>query len=192
MIQNRYEKLVCVFGLMAALVAFCGCEPVNSKVEKPADPPSFKGSVTKLVEMRNKIRDGFAVGNVDMAHGPLHEVGHVLEKIGEIAAIEHLPADQLEAVKAAKEELFDAFDQVDRTLHGKEGKSYDEVAESVDRAMKVLTDIAGVEDESAAADDGAMAGDDLPSGEGEVVEESVAEEVVEEVQESEGSGNLSS
>ena len=177
--MNSFQLTKFIFAalVIAGLVAFQGCEPATGNKEKVAKAPTFKELATELVEMRNRIRDGFATNNMEMAHGPLHEVGHVLEKIATAAATENLSADKMEIVRTAKEELFEAFGQGDLTLHGKEGKTYDEVKDSVDAALKQITDIAGVANGLNASQSNAeligAGGDDLPSTDaGEVVEES--------------------
>ena len=173
--MNHKRNQTLFFGalLIGCVMANLGCEPAASKAPPKEDPPSFTGLATKLVEMRNRIRDGFATGNIDAAHGPLHEVGHELEKLETIAKIEMLPADKLEAVAKAKEELFEAFNQVDLTLHGGEGKTYEEVADTIDAALKVITDIAGIRNDEVPTSDGLQAkNDDLPGRDGtEVVED---------------------
>ena len=179
--QKQFRNLTLGVFLAAVLIAFTGCEPTKS-VDTKEEPLSLPGVVTKIVEMRNKIRDGFATDNLDMAHDPLHKVGQQLEKLELLAEIEQLPADKKKAISKAKEELFDAFGEIDKTFHGKEGKTYDEVADVVDKAMKVLTDIAGVKDDSAVSSEaGSGATDGLPEGDGDAV--------VEEVTQGEGSGS---
>ena len=63
---------------------------------------------------------------------------------------EDFTGEQMAAIKDAKEVLFDAFGEVDATLHGKEGKTYDEMSNTIDAALRTITDIAGVANESQA------------------------------------------
>ena len=102
--------------------------------------------VQELVSLRNVIRDGFAADDVDAAHGPLHDVGSVLEKLPELAKKQGLGEDDLNSVNAATEALFDAFGAVDKTLHGGDGSTYEEEADKIDANVKIIADLAGVED----------------------------------------------
>ncbi len=123
------------------------------EVEDQTEEKSFAEVVTTLVEMKNAIRDGFASGDLDGAHEPLHEVGHSLSALVELAEKEEFTTEQVDALKAATESLLDDFGEIDKTFHGGEGKTYDELADSVAEAMKTITDMAGVEDKSVAPSD---------------------------------------
>lgn len=100
-------------------------------------PETFAAAVEKLVHMRNQIRDGFAKDDVDSAHEPLHEVGHLLEHLAELAG-KHTPAIDAAAVKKDADELFELFGKVDEKLHGDEGAAYSDVAEKIDAAVERL------------------------------------------------------
>ena len=140
---------ICVVSLLL------GCEP------EPAPPAdSFASEVARLVEMRNTIRDGFAAGNHDKAHGPLHTVGHSLGLLSSLASSEDLSADQMTSLKTATDVLFEAFNQIDLTMHGKEGKTYDEVASEIDTALKTISDMAGVENDAVPAASNSKEGND--------------------------------
>lgn len=106
-----------------------------------AVPKSFAAAVDQLVSLRNAIRDGFAKNDVDAAHGPLHDVGHLLEDLAKLAE-SHQPAVDVSAVKKDADELFDLFGKVDEKLHGDEGATYSEVAEKVDAAVERLRQLA--------------------------------------------------
>lgn len=107
-------------------------------------------AVEEMVGMRNVIRDGFAKDDPDAAHGPLHDVGHVLGEVEELAEKEKLDAEQLNAVRDAVEELKEAFGSVDKMMHGGEGSKYSEVAAKVDAAIAVLVKVSGANPEGAA------------------------------------------
>lgn len=147
---------------------------------------NFAEVVSDIVAMRNTVRDGFASGDLDSAHGPLHEVGHSLEKLEGLAAKENLDAQQMESLKKATDELFDAFGEVDKTFHGAEGKSYDEVADEIGSALQVVCDLAGVEfDKSEAAPESSS--DDVLPDEVEVQEvEDSSEDQDDETSDSDG------
>ncbi|MBX3411329.1 MAG: hypothetical protein KF708_01335 [Pirellulales bacterium] len=99
---------------------------------------TYDEAVKGLGEMRDKIRDAFAKEDADTAHGPLHEVGHLLEELPELAKKAGHPDEVLASVKEHSEKLFDLFDKVDRKLHGEEGVAYDEVSADVDAALAKL------------------------------------------------------
>lgn len=99
---------------------------------------TYDEAVKELGEMRDKIRDSFAKDDVDTAHGPLHEVGHILEQLPELAKKAGHPEEILASVKEDSEKLFDLFDKVDRKLHGETGAAYDEVSADVDAALAKL------------------------------------------------------
>lgn len=125
--------------LSVSLISGCSQSP------EPASPQkTFSAAVSDAISLRNTIRDGFAAGDVDAAHGPLHEIGYELEKIPELATTADLSSEQLEQVKSAVEQLMDAFGEVDKTLHGGEGSTYEEEAQKIDSGIKTLADIAGV------------------------------------------------
>lgn len=93
-------------------------------------------AVKEIASMRDTVRDGFKADKID--HGPLHGIGKVLGEAEEL--VKKMPEDnpQRKAALEAIESLFDSFDAVDQGLHGKDGKTYDEVSEAIDSAITVL------------------------------------------------------
>ena len=160
------KKLNTLFAGLVLASLICGCE---AKPQNEVSTPTFKEVVSDLVKMRNTIRDGFAENNDKKAHGPLHDVGFLLEKLGVLASSADLSEEQKTSLKASTDILFEAFNQVDLTMHGKEGKTYDEVSAEIDAALKTITDMAGVENDAVAVPAGSESKDDLPE-EAEVVE----------------------
>ncbi|MCA9051593.1 MAG: hypothetical protein KDA89_22800 [Planctomycetaceae bacterium] len=104
-------------------------------------PETFAEAVSQLTAMRNTIRDGFANNDEDAAHEPLHDVGHLLEDLEGLAEKESLTDEQKAALKSSVETLFNAFGDVDKTLHGGEGATYSEVSEKIDAALKTISDM---------------------------------------------------
>ncbi|TWU20110.1 hypothetical protein Pla52o_46240 [Novipirellula galeiformis] len=114
-------------------------------LDEVAVPKNYSDAVAMLAGMRDKIRDGFAAGNVEEADGPLHEVGHLLEGIETLVEASAMSEDQKSQAMKAIETLFDSFGEVDARVHdakGEAGKEYTEVAKSVDAAVKTLSDLA--------------------------------------------------
>ena len=105
-------------------------------------PETFAAAVEELVKERDTIRDAFAKNDAEAAHEPLHEVGHLLEAMPELAAKGPAPADAA-VVKEVSNELFELFGKVDEKLHGTEGSTYEEVAEKIDAGVKRLQEQAG-------------------------------------------------
>lgn len=107
-------------------------------------PESLKGAIAELDSMRNTIRDAFAKNDQDGAHGPLHEVGHVLEAIPELAKKEKVSADNQAAIEKAVNSLMDAFGRVDKTMHGQEGSTYKEESATIDATLQILSQACGI------------------------------------------------
>ena len=165
-----FKLPVSILAALLLLVACTGCPQQETDPEKPqaTGPKTFKEAAEQLVAMKNTIRDGFAAGDIDSAHGPLHEVGGLLENMATLAEKADLSAAQLNAVIQAKETLFDAFGEIDKTLHGGEGSTYEEEAEKIQTAMKVIVGAAGITDDSEADTNLPPVDDGLPAGEGSV------------------------
>ncbi|QDV81980.1 hypothetical protein [Stieleria magnilauensis] len=106
------------------------------------DFKSLSEAVTEIESLRDTIRDEFAAGDTDAAHGPLHHIGAVL--IATENFIQTMDdSEQKTAAAAAVDSLLDDFTAVDQGLHGSEesnakGKSYDDVSKSIDEAIETL------------------------------------------------------
>ena len=103
-------------------------------------PQSYGEAVTKLVALRDKMRDAFAAKNDEEAHEPLHEVGHLLESLPRLAD-KQTPAIDAESIKQTTDELFDLFSKVDEKMHGAEGAAYSDVASQVDAGVERLQNL---------------------------------------------------
>lgn len=138
--------------LTLCLLAGNGCsepaknEPVTSSQNKDHDheahdhgPESLTDALAELTSLRNTIRDSFAKNDQDAAHGPLHEVGAILEAIPELAKKEKVSADNQAAIETAVNTLMDAFGNVDKTMHGQEGSTYSEESATIDSTLNALT-----------------------------------------------------
>lgn len=107
-------------------------------LNQPAAPESYREGVTTLLALRDTVRDAFAAKDIDKAHGPLHDVGHLLEALPELfAKISTVESDR-ETVKKAIDQLFDQFGKVDAKLHGEAGASYEEVSKEIDASLEKL------------------------------------------------------
>lgn len=132
-----------------------GCsESSNSDTASPAvehahnghdhGPESLKDAVAELTSTRDAIRDAFAKNDQDAAHDPLHEVGHVLGAIPELAKKEKVSVKDQNAIEKAVNDLMDAFGRVDKTMHGQEGSTYSEESATIDAAVEALSQACGL------------------------------------------------
>ena len=108
-------------------------------------PKSYGEAVAGLAALRDTIRDAFAAKDDDKAHEPLHEVGHLLEYLPELAE-KHSPPIDSAAVKKDADELFDLFGKVDEKMHGAEGATYADVADKIDAGVDRLQKLLIAED----------------------------------------------
>lgn len=100
------------------------------------------GAVTALTELRDGVSKAFADGDEDAAHGPLHEVGHLLEQVSSLAASSELSAEAKAGVEKNVDALFDLFGAVDKKMHGDEegGKDYKDVSKEIDAAISAISE----------------------------------------------------
>ncbi|MEO9592448.1 hypothetical protein [Rhodopirellula bahusiensis] len=92
----------------------------------------------QIEEMGGKITTAFASGKPNDAHGELHEIGHLIECLPELAKKADLSSEQQEAVSEATEALMNAFGELDNTLHGGEEVDVDIVSEKISTQLKTL------------------------------------------------------
>lgn len=92
----------------------------------------------ELTELYTTVKTAFAADDADTAHGPMHEVGHVLEELKELANESEMAAEAKSTVDQQVEVLMDAYGDVDNTMHGKDGSQYSEVSDKIDAAMASL------------------------------------------------------
>lgn len=175
-----------IAGFTAALLftfTFIGCEdaplPDSPVVEMGHEdhgghtghgdehPETFAEAYGQLCKLRDTVSKAFADKNSEAAHGPLHEVGHLLEEVSELGGKSDLSDDAKQVIETNVEKLLDAFGAVDKRMHDAEtGKDYSEVSEDINAAIKAIADAAGelaahvghhdgdAHDETHAADDG--------------------------------------
>ena len=156
MMKLKYA-LMMVLGLPAA-ASMIGCEAkeqakgtVAGKAEaasngddhdhddhKPAT--SLKEALEAIEKYRAEIKEAFSKKQPEDADDAIHEVGHLLESLTGLAGATTDEAKQ--SVKKAVDELFACFGAMDDTVHGKTGKSYEEVGDRIDAALAVLKGMA--------------------------------------------------
>ena len=107
-------------------------------------PETLGGALSELTELRDTVRDAFAKDDGDAAHGPLHDVGHLLEEVSELADHAHLSDEAKDTIESNVETLLDAFGAVDKSMHSDdEGSAYSEVSEKIDAAIGAIREAAG-------------------------------------------------
>jgi hypothetical protein len=111
-------------------------------------PKSYGEAVASLAAFRDTIRDTFAAKDDDKAHELLHEVGHLLEHLPELAQ-KHSPPIDSAAVKKDADELFGLFGKVDEKMHGAEGATYADVADKIDAVVDRLQKLLPAKDSQA-------------------------------------------
>ncbi|MCP4787837.1 MAG: hypothetical protein GY903_02335 [Fuerstiella sp.] len=113
-------------------------------------PETLAEALGELTELRDTVRDAFAKEDGEAAHGPLHDVGHVLEEVSELAGDAHLSDEAKATIESNVEILLDAFGAVDKGMHSEdEGSAYSDVSEKIDAAIAAINAAAGpaLEDE---------------------------------------------
>ena len=159
------SKITLTFGGLFLILAIIGCSnqdvPLSHDHSKSgaitkehlghshshddhAEPSTFRDIVEKLVDMDEQICNAFASNDTHAAHGPLHDVGQILENLTSLAKEEDIPKDVLAAVEQAKKDLFTAFGKIDKTFHGEEGSNYDEQSSKIQSALIVIKEAARV------------------------------------------------
>ena len=147
--------------LLSMLVLGCSESALDSSVSSPGEhrhdehnheaghghgghghPKTLEEGLLELTNLRDTVRDAFAADDVDKAHGPLHEVGHLLEDITGLFERQDLTPEQRDTAKQNVDILFDMFGKVDSTLHGQDGESYKAVSDEIDAAITALLSVA--------------------------------------------------
>lgn len=100
---------------------------------------SFEDAVAELSEMKTVICKAFAEGTPDDAHDALHDVGHLLESLPELAS-KDLKLDQaaMTSLDAAVEALFDGFGKLDETFHGGDEVDAEQIESELAKAIDQL------------------------------------------------------
>ncbi len=107
---------------------------------------SYADAVAELDQLRGEVKEALAAGDLKKADGPVHEIGHILEELPELAAKDTRLATD-DTIKPAIDDLFDCFNDIDLKLHDDgAGKTYDEVADRIDAAIATLRSKAKTEE----------------------------------------------
>lgn len=106
----------------------------------PAD--ALKSTLEKAVAATQKIFDAGTGGKVENAHDELHDIGHFLESLPELAKKAAVDTTSQEAINKACQSLFEVMGKIDELLHdGKEVK-FDEFKADMEAGLNDLKKIA--------------------------------------------------
>lgn len=150
--MRRLNFFACVALVAALPLAVSGCNRTAEEANRPpvsidelesehAGRPhaeTYAEAVEDLDALRSQISEASAAGDIEKAHDPLHDIGHSLEHVVELANKQGLGADAVAEISAAVEKLLDAFGKVDAKLHDEPGAEYSEVEADVDAAFATL------------------------------------------------------
>lgn len=99
---------------------------------KPA--ADFRAAVAEVVRLDDKIRKAFAAKDPAAADEPIHAIGHLLERLPELAK-SHGAGVDVAVVKKSSGLLFEAYARIDGKLHGGDGSDYDAEARGIAREL---------------------------------------------------------
>ncbi len=149
-------RLVCFLALGFTLSMQIGCNKgestsASSSMDSPtgdghdhehgdhSHAETFGGAIAELEGLAATIGSSMEKNDADAAHGPLHEIHHVLELIPELAQKEGLPAEQLTLINGAVETLMNSYGDLDAGMHGEQGKSWGDLKSDINAAIETLT-----------------------------------------------------
>jgi hypothetical protein len=113
--------------------------PTDGDHEAHQDPETYDEAVTELLATQKAIAEAFAAGNQDDAHGPLHNVGHLLGNTETLIEKSDMDDDTKKKLSEAIEQLFASYGAVDDKMHNSEkGKDYSDVSEQIENAISEL------------------------------------------------------
>jgi hypothetical protein len=102
-------------------------------------PETYDEAVAELLVVHQAIADAFAADKANDAHGPLHDVGHMLEVTEKLVEQSDMAVDTKEKLHEAIEQLFTSYTAIDDKMHdADEGKDYSEVSEQIASSISTL------------------------------------------------------
>lgn len=105
---------------------------------------TISDSVDQLEEMAKAITAAFAKGSPADAHDELHEIGHLIESLPELAKEEQLPAQSQTKVSEICETLMDAFGELDGVFHGGEEPDVASLSAQINKGIESLKETARI------------------------------------------------
>lgn len=164
--MSQFKNLFGLLIVPGLLLINAGCKPVGPDPKGVAETDhdhdhdhghehaeTYAGALAELHELEDAVRTAFTDGNPEDAHDALHEVGHVLELVVELANSEGQTPERMQAIVGAVESLFASYGAIDKGMHGDKGAAWKDVAEDVEKAMAVLQEGVAVEGHEHEGDD---------------------------------------
>ncbi|WP_417745302.1 hypothetical protein [Rosistilla oblonga] len=155
----RHLTSLCV-GLLCGVVVCLnlGCPAASTTTDAPptlsddhglshgdhAAPETLAEAVESIDHMADEIQESFAADDPDGAHGPLHDIGSVLQTAGLMVAKSDLSDEQKQGASEALKKLIDAYGKVDAKMHGDEGVDYADVSAEITAAVEALQTATGI------------------------------------------------
>ena len=100
---------------------------------------SYTDAIEQIQAHAAVIRTTFTEGDPEEGHDALHEIGHLLEGLVELAEKAGLGESDQADIGQAAENAFKAYADLDKTMHSDEAKTtYADIAETVDGALETL------------------------------------------------------
>ncbi len=108
-------------------------------------PASFAQGVDELKEHYTEIKSAFSQADrakaIEVAHEPLHGVGHILDSLPELATNANLSPDDLKVVKDSVATMFNCYMNIDGAIHDKKAPDYDAESDKLDKAMNTIEEV---------------------------------------------------
>lgn len=101
----------------------------------------YRAAVSRIVDLHDQIRQGFAENNRWAVRPSLHRIGHTLRGMDNLIATSELTGDQRRSADLAVSELYNVFGEIDALMLGVEGITYDEACPQIDRNLQILCEV---------------------------------------------------
>ena len=105
-------------------------------------PADFASALSKLKEQREVVRTAFANNSPAECDDALHVAAEILEKLHDLAKQAGMNEESLKKVSEQSASLFKLYASIHEGFHDDgEGTPYDDVADQMDSAMEVLSQL---------------------------------------------------
>jgi uncharacterized phage infection (PIP) family protein YhgE len=125
--------------VIVVLATVCGCQ-TGEPTARPGDEAlNFAQALKKVEEAKEKICKAFEQGTPDEVHDTLHQVGHLLEDLPQLATQgRELSTETVTEIQQSVESLFDGFGKLDDTMHGGAEVELDKINQQLTQALANL------------------------------------------------------
>lgn len=151
MFFKNSQAILAKLSMVVLALTIAGCEPAKPTAGSGADGHDHAGehahaetlaeAVKELEGICAAVKAAFDKNDPDAADEPLHDVGHILEEVKELAKSSKLDDAGKAEVETATNSMLDAFGAIHDGMHGgKTGKSYADVGQAIETALKTLSE----------------------------------------------------